>query len=209
MRTTLFNPPSPPMPFGPDAMPVEARDAVMAWQPAAVARFDALLHEIHPDAPRVDIPRLQAVAEWLAALPEEHARSLLTDRLDRIELIRTMLTDPAWDTDAGTRARVTRLIAYLDRDDDLIPDGTPSLGMLDDALMLELAWPSLETEVEQYRDFCDYRANEHPRGDAAAQREAWFRDRLAEIGQLRHNARVRDGHYVETRPPPESHLRVV
>ncbi|AWV06818.1 YkvA family protein [Marilutibacter maris] len=209
MRRALINPPSPPMPFGADALPPDARDAVMAWQPAAVASFDALLHEINPDALRVDIPRLQAVAEWLAALPPERARQLLADRLERIELIRAMLADPDWDTDAGTRARVGRLIAYMDRDDDLIPDGTPALGMLDDALMLELAWPTLEAEVEQYRDFCEYRTREHPGGDAQARRQAWFRDRLAELEQLRHNARVSAGHYVDTRASEDSPLRVV
>lgn len=209
MRRALINPPSPPMPFGADAPLPDAPDAVMAWQPAAVANFDALLHEINPDALRVDIPRLQAVAEWLAALPPERARRLLSDRLDRIELIRAMLADPDWDTDAGTRARVGRLIAYMDRDDDLIPDGTPALGMLDDALMLELAWPALEDEVEQYRDFCDYRTREQPAGDAQARRQAWFRDRLAELEQLRHNARVSTGHYVDTRASGDSPLRVV
>ncbi|QDH70641.1 YkvA family protein [Marilutibacter alkalisoli] len=206
MRRTQLNPLEPPMPFGKDAPPPAARDAVMSWQPAAVAQFDALLHEINPDAPRVDIPRLQAVAEWLVELPEEQARPLLATRLERIELIRTMLADPGWDTDEGTRARVNRLVAYFDREDDLIPDGTPSLGMLDDALMLELAWPMVENEVEQYRDFRDYREQEHPTGDAAAQREAWFRDRLAEIEQLRLNARARSGHYVKNKK--EGPLRV-
>lgn len=208
MRSVLLNPPSPPIPFGDDALPPDSRDAVMAWQPAEVARFDALLHEINPDALRVDVPRLQAVAEWLAALPPERARELLSDRLERIELIRAMLADPDWDTDAGTRARVARLVAYLDRDDDLIPDATPELGLLDDALMLELAWPVLEAEVEQYRDFRDYRAAEHPDGDAAQRRQAWFRDRLAELEQLRHNARVNDSHYVDTRPPADRRFRV-
>ncbi|MCF7222674.1 hypothetical protein [Marilutibacter chinensis] len=208
MRTALLNPPTPPIPFGADAPMPDARNAVMAWQPAEVARFDALLHEIHPDALRVDVPRLQAAAEWLAELPPERAHELLSDRLERIELIRAMLADPDWDTDDGTRARVARLVAYMDRDDDLIPDGTPSLGMLDDALMLELAWPALEAEVEQYRDFRDYRASENPGGDAQARRQAWFRDRLAELEELRHRTRVRSGHYVDTRPPPDRRFRV-
>jgi uncharacterized membrane protein YkvA (DUF1232 family) len=209
MRTSAMNPPDPPLPFGPDASAPPLQDAVLSWQPASVVRFDETLHEINPDAPRVDVPRLQALAEWLVSLPPEEARSLLRSRLQRIEQIRTMLADADWDTDPGTRAHVARLVAYLDRDDDLIPDATPVIGLLDDVLLLELAWPAFEAEAEEYRDFCDYRAAEHPQGEADAQRAAWMRDRLAELALLRHNARVHDGHYVDTRTPPDTRFRIV
>ncbi len=209
MRTVPFHPLSPPLPFGPDATSVTANDAVMAWQPTQVSRFDALLHEVNPDAPRVDIPRLQALAEWMVEQPPAEARGIMQTRLDRIEWVRAMLEDPDWDTAAGTRARARRMLDYLDSDDDLIPDQTPLLGRLDDVLLFDLAWESFEAETEEYRDFCDYRRTEHPAGDASTQQAAWMRDRLAELAQLRHNARVREGHYVETRLPPDERFHVV
>ncbi|MBB1060971.1 hypothetical protein [Marilutibacter spongiae] len=209
MKTPLFEPIGPPLPFGPDAMSPSANDAVMAWQPAQVSRFDALLHEINPDAPRVDIPRLQALAEWLVEQPPAEAQGIMQTRLDRIEWVRAMLADRDWDTAAGTRARAARMLEYLDSDDDLIPDQTPLLGRLDDVLLFDLAWEAFEAETEEYRDFCDYRRDERPTGSGRAQQAAWLRDRLAELAQLQHNARVRDGHYVETRLPPDERFHVV
>ena len=41
--------------------------------PAAIAAFDALVHELHPDAVRVDITRLRRIAGWLADMPREQA----------------------------------------------------------------------------------------------------------------------------------------
>lgn len=209
MRTSLLNPLEPPLPFGPDATPPSANDAVMSWQPAQVAAFDALVHEVNPDAPRVDIPRLQALAEWLVAQPLPEARGLMQTRLDRIEWVRAMLADPDWETPAGARARAVRMLAYLDDDAGLIPHRTPLLGYLDDVLLFDLAWPAFEAETEEYRDFCDYRRETHPEGDAASQQDAWLRDRLAELAQLQHNARVRDAHYIDTRPGPDDRFRVV
>src|SRR5215218_10061013 len=53
-----------------------------------VVRFDAVLHEIHPDAPRVDDDRLSQLAHWLLAMPESEARAVLDERLARIEQLR-------------------------------------------------------------------------------------------------------------------------
>ena len=53
-------------------MPTGRRERAGNWplKSDQVARFDALLHEIHPDAPRVDADRISQLARWLLA----HAR---------------------------------------------------------------------------------------------------------------------------------------
>ena len=47
----------------------DPRDAPVTLEPQAVADFNALLHELHPDAPHVDEDALASVARWLVALP--------------------------------------------------------------------------------------------------------------------------------------------
>lgn len=204
MRISALTPTYAPLPFG----SVIAGDTVSApvlppemFRPEAVARFDAILHEINPDALRVDPRRLQGLAAALMAMPPDTAHEVFDLRLRQIETFRAMLADPDWDADDGMRARVGKLLEYCDRDDGLIPHAMPVLGLLDDVLLLELAWPVFEEEVEEYRDFCDYRQLEHPTGDAAVQRAAWLRDRLAELALLRHHARVNDSHYINGRIP--------
>ena len=123
-----------------------------------------MLHEIHADAPRVNADRLQQLAAWLVKLPTEHAHDVIDSRLQRVHELRTMLADADWDSDEATRARIGKLLAYIDREDDLIADRTPLLGQLDDVLLIELAWPAFADDAEDYRDFCDYRRIAHPQG---------------------------------------------
>ena len=172
----------------------------------AIAQFDALLHEINPDAVRVDPARLQHLMQWLLALPADAAHDVLDGRLERIVQLRAMLDDPDWDTSEAMRLRLVKLLEYVDREDDLIADQEPMIGLLDDVLLLELAWPACATEAEEYRDFCRYRDDRHPTGSGSEQRAAWVRDRLAEIALWRHRLEVRDGRY----PPGRTRMfRVV
>lgn len=168
----------------------------------AIAQFDALLHEINPDAVRVDPTRLQHLMQWLLALPTEDAHDVLDRRLQRVEQLRRMLVDPDWDTGDATRLRLAKLLEYVDREDDLIADREPMIGQLDDVLLLELAWPAFATEAEEYRDFCSFRDDLHPTGSGDQQRAAWVRDRLAEIALWRHRLEVRSGHYPPANQPP-------
>ena len=73
---------------------------------------------------------------------------------------------PCWPwpaTSSGrSRTRNARPIlaglAYLCDPEDLIPDDIPGIGMLDDAVMIELVFRELEHELEAYDDFRKYRA---------------------------------------------------
>lgn len=167
-----------------------------------IAQFDALLHEINPDALRVDPARLQHLMQWLLALPSEAAHEVLDGRMRRIGQLRAMLDDTVWDTSEATRQRLVKLLEYVDREDDLIADQEPMLGLLDDVLLLELAWPAFATEADEYRDFCSYRDDRHPTGGGSEQRAAWVRDRLAELALWRHRVEVRDGRY----PPGQARM---
>ncbi|MFH2077398.1 MAG: hypothetical protein ABIJ73_01555, partial [Pseudomonadota bacterium] len=52
--------------------------------PRAIAEFNDLLHELHPDAPHVDADAVASVARWLMALPSEQGEALLQARLGRL-----------------------------------------------------------------------------------------------------------------------------
>lgn len=173
----------------------------------AIARFDAFLHELNPDAARVDIDRMQYLLDWLLTFPDADAHGMLDRRLRRIDELRAMLADPDWDADDAMRARLGKLFAYLEREHPLASDQPPLLGLLDDILLIELAWPAFANEADQYRDFCLYRNDEHPDGGGEERRHAWVRDRLAELALWQHQARVNDSHYT-WRGHPESMFRV-
>jgi uncharacterized membrane protein YkvA (DUF1232 family) len=196
MRLFVPTPTDEPLPLA-HAREYMPDPAGLPLRSAAVAQFDALLHELNPDAVRVDPERVQGLCVWLASLPSLAAQEVLDRRLRRIEDLRAMLDDADWDANEATRMRLRKLIAYIDQDDDLIPDHDPVLGKLDDVLLIELAWPAFADEADDYRDFSEYRSVEHPGGNGSDQRAAWIRDRLAEIALLQHHLRVNSSHYVD------------
>lgn len=165
-----------------------------------VATFDALLHDIYPDAERVDAARVSQLAVWLLSLPEADARNVLGERLARVEELRAMVDDPDWECAEADCAQVRKLLRYLDQPDDLIPDMIPLLGQLDDVLLLELAWPALSAEAEEYRDFRQYRESRQPGGDGAQRRAAWISDRMTAISMLHDQMRPNDGVHMGGRP---------
>jgi len=168
-----------------------------------VAKFDALVHDVHPDAPRVDADHVAQVARWLLAMPEERAAAVLDERLTRIDELRRMVADPDWDCADRERVNVEKMLAYLDQEETLIPDRTPMLGRLDDILLLELTWPALAREVDEYEDFSRYRDSEHPTGSGAQQRATWIRERLAALALVQHQQRVSGSHYAISGLPSE------
>lgn len=182
------------------------RVASLVFDGPKLARFNDVLHGIHPDAPHLDRARLEGLAAWLLDLPPAQARRELHQRLARLRELRRMAEDIDWDTDQAQRARLQRLLEYVVDRDDLIPDRTPRLGRLDDALLVELAWPAFADEVEDYLDFCRFRHEQHPRGAPPLKRSAWIRMRLQEGALWQQFKRVHDYRYAEL--GPERELRV-
>ncbi|WP_290888450.1 YkvA family protein [Arenimonas sp.] len=175
--------------------PIELRDA-------AVQQFNQLLAQIAPNAPRVSADQLVTLARWLQDQPREHAVAILSERLARAEHLRRMLNDSDWDVCVDTRERARMLISYLQQVDDLIPDTQPLLGHLDDALLVELAWPAFADETLDYGDFCRFRAEARPRGTPRERRLAWETACLAEVALIQQRRQVRARHYIGGEPLP-------
>ncbi|RZA16345.1 MAG: DUF1232 domain-containing protein [Lysobacteraceae bacterium] len=198
MFTRTAAPAETPLPWE-DRPGLASRDRIgdFMLDAAAVSRFDQLLHEIYPHARHVDADRIATLGRWLQDLPTAQARAVLDERLTRIEQLRAMLDDDDWDCREAACQTVRKLLAYLDQGQDLIPDTMPLLGLLDDVILLELAWPAVSTEAEDYRDFCAYRNTTQPQGDGSQRREAWIRDRLDALALYQHHERVNARHYVD------------
>ncbi|WP_146909082.1 hypothetical protein [Arenimonas daejeonensis] len=174
----------------------------------AIANFNALLHELHPDAPHVDALAVSSVARWLIELPQAHAESLLQARLGRLHELKTMASDRDWAIEPALAKRIYRLLDYVDQARDLIPDDQPLVGRLDDAILVELAWPMVAEELEDYRDFCRFRDESGASFGGHPSREDWLATRLEEGALWEQLHRVRHQHYVDY-GPLEGGLRVV
>ena len=117
MRPSATTPSDEPLPFAKPNVPALRVPAGLSLRGEAVAQFDALLHELNPDAVRVDPERVQNLCVWLASLPPQAAHDVLDRRLRRMEQLRMMLDDADWDADDAIRVRLRKLFAYIDQDD--------------------------------------------------------------------------------------------
>lgn len=115
-------------------------------------------------------------------------------RLRCLRALRMMSGEPAWRLDADMQRRIALIADYATNRDRLVPDAVPVIGGLDEAVLVDLAWPSLRFEFGDYLDFRRLRAEE-----AALQgrrphaivysREQWLQSRYAELAWRAHTRR--------------------
>ncbi|MFC4728715.1 DUF1232 domain-containing protein [Coralloluteibacterium thermophilus] len=96
-------------------------------------------------------------------------------RLDDVERLIAMLEDEAWALPQEERAQVLRVLAYFGDPEDMIPDHVEVIGLLDDAIMLELLMKRLRHVCEAYADFLRCRAQLGPAPAERATRQTWVR----------------------------------
>ena len=79
-----------------------------------------------------------AARHSLQTLPIETAPGYIRQRLLQVVELVQMLEDEAWALPQVERREVLKLLAYFSDPEDLIPDDVAVIGLLDDAIMLEL-----------------------------------------------------------------------
>ena len=113
------------------------------------------------DADEIDI--LDAADASLAAFIDQPAPDFISERLPRLKSLINMMRDTDWAVPKSQRTKVLAVLAYFSDPDDLIPDTIPGLGLLDDAIMIELIFRDLHHDFEAFQDFCHYRNSYYKR----------------------------------------------
>lgn len=174
-------------------------------QAEALAWFNHLLARLqhfplHPD-------QLASASRELAVTPKDGQRVVaIGQRLQRMDAVRRMVADMAWQP-ASRAAIPARLVAdYARQQQHLIPRDLPGVGGLDDAIVLDAAWPQLADEVADYLDFCRLRAVEaHLRdvevADMSFSRDDWQQARCAEAGLIARARRAATASYLPSSAP--------
>jgi uncharacterized membrane protein YkvA (DUF1232 family) len=111
-----------------------------------------------------------AAAELVQTLKRTELPDFITERLGKLETLHAMLTDPDWKLRDGERSPVLAALAYVCDPEDIIPDDIPGIGLLDDAVMIELVFRELRHEIEAYEEFLHYRQSLPKRAPASRDR---------------------------------------
>ena len=110
-----------------------------------------------------------AASAEIARLRSAARSPFVARRIERVGRLVAMLEDPEWALPAPERQRVLDGLAYVAEADDLVPDNVPVLGLVDDAIMLELVLNELQHELDGYEDFDVYRRQEAAHRDKPGQ----------------------------------------
>lgn len=129
---------------------------------------------------------LQSARELLDADLAGELPAFVRERLAGLKTLADMVGDEGWSLPAEERDRITDTLAYFVERDDAIPDETPVLGLIDDAIAAELVLTGLRHELEAYEEFCEYREAEAQRRANRGQptdisKEDWLADRRATL----------------------------
>lgn len=100
----------------------------------------------------------------------------VANRLRKVKSLIGMLEDDEWQLPEPGRTRVLEGLAYIAESHDLVPDDVPVLGLVDDAIMIELVLRELRHELESYEEFDEFRREEAARRSAAGSSEPVSRD---------------------------------
>jgi Protein of unknown function (DUF1232) len=126
----------------------------------------------------------QIIQEARKVLREEHPAQtplFVRERLERLATMVAMLEDPEWPLDGQERTDVISALAYFHNPADLISDDVPVLGLIDDAIMIELVARELKHQLEAYDDFCIFRNSEAELRGAGVSREDWLKAKQEEL----------------------------
>lgn len=122
------------------------------------------------EADEIDI--VDAAKQALDSLCIATIPSYVRKRLVHVQRLILLLEDDDWNLPVPERIEALAALAYFGDPDDLIPDNIAVIGLIDDAIMLELLARRMHHVLQVYRQFCTYRNSLGSPADDNEQRTA-------------------------------------
>jgi len=147
---------------------------------------------------------IDSAKQLLTKIHTSDTSDFVRDRMSQLETLVDMLVDEAWGMIDEDRKRVLSALSYFAEPEDLIPDDTPGLGFIDDAIMVEIVCLALKHEIQAYKEFDAYRSNESSRlGDKAPtlQKSDWLEERRQQLHSRMRRRRKNDSGARKTKSP--------
>jgi hypothetical protein len=167
-----------------------------------IERFNQFLQRLGRRQAPLDRDQVVTAARQLCECSNPAAEPpSIRERMRLVETAANMISDPDWQpvNDVVDTARM--VIEYARGSDNLIPDWVPQVGRLDDAIVVDAAWPRLSEEIESYLDFCRVREAQAELADGSTgarefTRADWEQYCYEEAALCAHQRAVREHSYL-------------
>ncbi len=175
-------------------------------------RFNGVVQKLAPNHDGFSADQVAGAARRvLRAAAKGQESTFIKVRMRRAGEIRAALSDRQWEIAEPLAESMRDLVRYLDDRHGLIPNDLPIVGLLDDAILVDVAMDSLRSELDEYADFCRFRVAEAGRQDIAVtavdtNREQWMFERTQERRLEQQLRRVRGNSY--TRGAMQNDFRI-
>lgn len=147
-----------------------------------IAYFRSVMNKAQDEASSASEQEIIGKAsELLQSVNRDKTPHFVRTRLERLATMIAMLEDKEWPLAGQERVDVVSALAYFHNPTDLIDDSLPVLGLIDDAIMIELVMRELRHELEAYDDFCIYRNTQERLRGADVSREDWLKIKQQEL----------------------------
>lgn len=100
---------------------------------------------------------VEAAKHALDHLPLAQLPTYVRQRMQRVQGLLAMIEDDDWSLPMPERGNVLKTLAYVADPEDMIPDHIEVIGLLDDAIVLELLLRDQRHVLDAWRDFCAWR----------------------------------------------------
>ncbi len=164
----------------------------------AERRFRRVVERLEPDSLPPNFDSIASAARQLSqTFANRHRAPCIQMRLRCLAAMKAMSQDAEWALQEEQRQPINWIAEYATGKHRLVPDHVPVIGGLDDAILVDIAWPTLSFELDDFLSFRRLRAKEaqlrglHPRKFRFT-REDWLQARAAEAALLQ-RARRRVG----------------
>lgn len=178
----------------------------------ALRHFNELLERLDLRHPPLGPDQVATAVRELAASSRSSQWPMsILQRMRRAAAIDRMLADPEWSLENSAEAAAL-VVSYLHDDRQLIPNSVPVAAHLDEAIVVDAAWPLIAQEVRDYLDFCRLRRVEASLRDERRRhfgfnRQAWNAAARAEAAFVDHVHRVDGSSYLPGDAGPRFQVR--
>lgn len=127
-------------------------------EPARLETFNRALHTLSPEAPGLTLDQIATAAQRaLVRHGDGGMPPFVQSRMATLVRLEEMVADEPWSSSSACRQQVDVLRDYRGEPRDLIPDDQPVVGLLDDALLVDIALQLMRDELADYEDFSRFR----------------------------------------------------